>query len=107
MQMRQHQVLFRMSEEEFSTLRNYAEKCGMKREEYIRRVLLGATPREAPPADYYTLITELRRIGLNINQVLKVAYTKDIIDVPLLRKTLDDYRKTEQMLWRSFSPEST
>ena len=81
------------------------EKTGMTRERYIRLLLNDTVPREAPPVDYYTLICELRRVGSNINQLLKVAYSQNLVDAPLLRKTLDDYHKTEQMIWQAFSPE--
>ena len=107
MQLRTHQILFRMSEEEYDDLMKKVTKCNSKREDYIRRVLAGVTPREAPPVDYYTLICELRRVGSNINQLLKVAYSQNLVDVPLLRKTLDGYHKTEQMIWQAFSPEKS
>ena len=105
MRTRDIQIPIRMNSAEYDDLMNKVAKSGLTREQYIRLVLNDAVPREAPPVDYFTLISELRRIGSNINQVLKVAYTKDLVDVPLLRKTLDDYRKTEQMIWKSFSPE--
>ena len=94
-----------MSDSEADLLDRLAIKTRLSRSELIRRLILNSKIQEAPPTDYFTLISELRRIGSNINQVLKVAYTKDLVDVPLLRKTLDDYRKTEQMIWKSFSPE--
>ena len=94
-----------MSDAEDDLLDKSAIKSHLSRSEFIRRLILNCKIQEAPPVDYFTLISELRRIGSNINQVLKVAYTKDLVDVPLLRKTLDDYRKTEQMIWKSFSPE--
>ena len=94
-----------MSDSEAELLDRSAIKSRLSRSEFIRRLILNCKIKKAPPVDYFTLIAELRRIGSNINQVLKVAYTKDLVDVPLLRKALDDYRKTEQMIWKAFSPE--
>ena len=51
------------------------------------------------------MIRELRRVGSNINQVLKKANAAGLLDVPMLRKSLDDYKKTEKMLWDTFRPE--
>lgn len=61
--------------------------------------------KEAPPAEYYDMIRELRRVGSNINQVLKKANAAGLLDVPMLRKALDGYKKTEKMLWDTFRPE--
>ena len=101
------QIPIRLNPDEYDALLKRVEKTGMTRERYIRLLLNDTVPREAPPVDYYTLICELRRVGSNINQLLKVAYSQNLVDVPLLRKTLDDYHKTEQMIWQAFSPEKS
>ena len=106
MRTRDIQIPIRLNTEEYDALMQKVKSSGLTREKYIRNLLNGTVPREAPPADYYNLICDLRRVGANINQLLKVAYIQNLVDVPLLRKTLDDYRKTEQMLWKAFSPES-
>lgn len=105
MQNRTHQILFRLNEKEYLKLEKNVKKTGLKREAYIRSVLSNAVPREAPPADYYELICEVRRTGANINQLLKVANSIGILDVPKIRTALEDNRKTEQMLWNTFAPE--
>ena len=84
-----------------------AQKAKLSHSEFIRRLILHCKMNEAPPVDYYTLICELRRVGSNINQLLKVAYSQNLVEVPMLRKTLDDYHKTEQMIWQAFSPEKS
>ena len=58
--------------------------------------------KEAPPVDYFTLISEVRRTGSNINQVLRKANAIGLIDVPLLRKALEENHATEDMLWQVF-----
>ena len=101
------QIPIRLNSDEYSVLLKKVEKSGMTREQYIRLLLNDKVPREAPPVDYYTLICELRRVGSNINQLLKVAYSQNLIDVPLLRKALENYHNTEQMIWQAFSPEKS
>lgn len=105
MQNRTHQILFRLNEKEYLKLNKDVIKSGMNREQYIRSLINGLVPREAPPADYYKLICEVRRVGSNVNQLLKVANSMGLLDVPKIRKALDDVRKTEQMLWDTFVPE--
>lgn len=102
---RTHQILFRLNEKEYLKLEKNVKKTGLKREVYIRSVLLNAVPREAPPADYYELICEVRRVGANINQLLKVANSVGVVDVPKIRSALEENRKTELMLWNAFAPE--
>lgn len=104
---RNYEIKIRFTKEELDELNKQAAACNNSREHYCRAVLKNTVPREAPPVDYYTLICELRRIGSNINQLLKVAYSQNLVDIPLLRKTLDDYHKTEQMIWQAFSPEKS
>ncbi len=76
----------------------------MKREQYCRTVLTGTVPCEYPPVDFYNLIVELRKVGSDITQLMNTAYAYKEVDVPLLKKTIESYRKTEHMIWESFSP---
>lgn len=102
MRNRNIQIPIRLSNEEYMNLMSKVEKSKMTRERYIRLLLNDCVPREAPPVDYYNLISELRRVGSNINQILRVANAKGFIDAPLLRKTIEDYKQTEKMIWDAF-----
>ena len=102
---RKYEIKIRFTKEEIDALNAKVASCNKNREQYCRSVLNDAVPRQAPPADYYTMICELRRVGSNINQILKVAYTQNFIDVPLLRKAVEDYHRTEQIIWNAFAPE--
>jgi hypothetical protein len=75
----------------------------LSRETYIRNVLNGKVVKEAPPTEFYELIREIRMIGHNINQILKFANIKGLLDVPKLRRELNNLRSTEKMLWATFS----
>ena len=77
----------------------------MNREQYIRSLINGFSPKEAPPADYYKLNCAVRKVGANVNQLLKVANSIGLLDVPKIRSALEELRKTEQMLWDTFAPE--
>ena len=105
MQIRTHQVLFRLSEKEYLQLCKKVQKSNMKREQYIRSLINGFSPKEAPPADYYKLICAVRKVGANINQLLKVANSIGLLDVPKIRSALEDLKETEQMLWNTFAPD--
>ena len=93
------------TKDELSAPSKKAKKSGMSIGGFIRTAVSGMEIKEAPPAEYYDMIRELRRVGSNINQVLKKANAAGLLDVPMLRKALDDYKKTEKMLWDTFRPE--
>lgn len=105
MRKREKAFLLRLSEKEMKILDEKVSKANIPREEFLRMLISNATIKEAPPVDYYKMIMQLRRIGSNINQVLKLANAKGIIIATDLRKALEDYHKTEKMLWEAFALE--
>ena len=97
-------MLLRFTKAEMDTLTKKARKSGRSREGYCRTILNGSTVKETPHADFYGLMREVKRVGSNIDQILKVANTKGFLDVPALRKALDEWSTTEKMLWDTFRP---
>ena len=71
---------------------------GLPREVIRPRVGTGTEVREAPPADVPVLIQEVRRVGNNLNQVMKRANALGLLDVPQLRKALEDNRAVEKLI---------
>ena len=67
-------VVIRFTEDEWRKLNDMVSKAKMPREKFCRTILLGSKVNAAPEADYVTLINEVRRIGININQLAKVAH---------------------------------
>ena len=65
---------------------------------FVRSAVSGAEIKESPGADIPKLIYEVRRVGINIDQILKIANTKGLLDVPQLRKALEDNRAVERMI---------
>lgn len=95
-------MLLRFTEAELSELTDKAKKTGFNREDYCRKILSGSTVKEAPHADFYGLMREVKRVGSNIDQLLKLANYKGLLDVPAIRKCLDETHETEKMLWDTF-----
>ena len=105
MSKRNREIKIRFTDEEIDILNAKVASCKISRETYCRSVLNNVVTHEAPPVEYFDLISELRNIGSSINQLLKAVYKDGSIDVAQIRKTLDDYRETERMIWRAFCPE--
>ena len=105
MRSRNIQIPLRLSEEEYAVLMKKVGKCRCSRESYIRSLINGFSPKEAPPADYYKMLSKISRESANLNQLLVVARTKNFIDTPELRKLMEEIRATNKMLWQAFSEE--
>ena len=88
----------RFTKAELDELTKKAKKAGLSREGYSRRVLNGETVKEAPPVDVPVLIREVRRVGSNIEQVLKRANTIGLLDVPQFRRALEELKAVEQSI---------
>ena len=92
------EMKIRFTRAELDALTKKSRKAGLSREGYCRRILNGAVVKENPPADVPMLIREVRRVGYNIDQILKLANAKGLLDVPQLRKALDENRAVEKLI---------
>ena len=66
----------RFTKDELSDLTKKARKARLTNAAFIRRAVCGAEVREAPPADVPALIQEVRRVGNNLNQIMKDVYKR-------------------------------
>ena len=92
----------RLTKDEYQSLTKKARKAGLSTGAFVRMSVAGKTVMEAPSADVPVLIREVRRVGYNIDQILKVANSKGLLDVPQLRKALDDNRTVEKMIANAY-----
>ena len=56
------------------------KKSGLNREAYLRQLISGVVPRDAPPPDYYAMMRELLKIGNNLNQIAQKAHVLNVVD---------------------------
>ena len=98
MKKRNHEIKIRVSPDELATLSEQVKRTGISREQFCRNAIQGVAIRENPPADLYKLIWEIRRVGNNIDQILMIANTKGILNIPDLRKVIDDLREVEKLI---------
>ena len=82
----------RLSRAELNDLTRKARKARMTNAGFIRRAIREQVVKEALPVDVPVLIREVRRVGYNIDQVLKSARAQGLVDVPQLRKALEENR---------------
>lgn len=99
-------IKVRLTDEELDSLTEKVQRTNFSREGFCRAVFKGAVIKEAPPAEYYEILRELRRTGSTLNQIMKKANAIGLMDVPMLRKAVEDNRKAERTLCRAFEQEA-
>lgn len=69
---RNHEIKVRLSDAELNSLDQKVAASGMKsRERFCRACFRDVTIKGAPPKEFFVLITEVRQIGNNLNQVAR------------------------------------
>jgi len=81
MQRRTVEIKLRLNDKEAASLNARARKSGLSRESYLRHIINGLAPTDAPPPDYYAMMKELHAIGTNLNQIARKAHVLNAIDV--------------------------
>ena len=74
-------ILFRLNRKEAEALDKRVKKSGLSREAYLRHLINGVVPRDAPTPDYYAMMRELHQIGNNLNQIAQKAHMFHAMDV--------------------------
>ena len=77
---RPRKVTVRLSEAQHAKLKNRVHKSRLSQEAYLRQIIDGLVPQDAPPVDYYAMTRELNSIGNNLNQIAYVANATGNID---------------------------
>ena len=62
---------FVLTENEYRTLQQNAQKCGLSRSAYLRRLILNKPVKARPTKDIQKLIGEINKIGSNVNQIAR------------------------------------
>ena len=96
-------MTLRFHRSELETLTQKARKANMSRESYCRAVLNGSEVKEGPNADVAQLINQVRRVGYNIDQILKIANGQGLVDVPQLRKALEETHQVAQQIIKAYA----
>lgn len=91
-------ILFRMNRKEAEALDKRVKKSGLSREAYLRQLINGLVPRNAPPPDYYSMMRELHQIGNNLNQIAQKAHVLNVIDVQRYDREVRKFRQAVEQI---------
>ena len=80
MRMRNVHIQFWLNKKEADALNKHVKKSGQSREAYLRHLIAGLVPTDMPPPDFFTMMKELRHIGVNLNQIAQKANGLNMLD---------------------------
>ena len=69
-----------LNQKEAEALARNAERCKLTQSAYLRHLIMGFAPREAPPPDYYAMMRQLYSVTNNLNQIARKAHVLNVID---------------------------
>lgn len=69
-----------LNEKEAEALSHNAKKCKLTQSAYLRYLIMGFAPREAPSPDYYAMMRQLYSVANNLNQIARKAHVLNVID---------------------------
>lgn len=98
MRKRNIEILFRLNRKEAEALDKRVKKSGLSREAYLRQLINGLVPRNAPPPDYYSMMRELHQIGNNLNQIAQKAHVLNVIDVQRYDQEVRKFRQAVEQI---------
>lgn len=79
MRTRNHRFSLWLNEKEFAHLSKQAKIAGLKKEPFIRKLIMGIEIRPRPPDDIPQLIRAVNAVGNNINQIARKVNTVDAV----------------------------
>lgn len=75
------EIKCRLNRKEMDALNKRVKKSGLSRENYLRQIMNGLMPTDAPPPEYFAMTKELHHIGVNLNQIAQKAHVLNALDV--------------------------
>lgn len=74
------QIIVRLDKKENDHFKKLVKRSGLSQEAYLRHLINGVIPNDAPPPDYFLMMRELHQIGNNLNQIAQKAHALNVID---------------------------
>ena len=95
MSKRNIEIKVRLDHKEAEMLNKRVKKSRLSREAYLRHLISGMVPQDAPPPAYFDFMRELHGVGNNLNQIAQKAHVLGVIDE---RRYDEEMRKFDQLV---------
>ena len=93
------------TESEYQMLRKKAESARLTMGEFIRRCIAEKEIKQAPPVEMLPLMRHIHRVGDNLNQLLKHVNSGNPLEVPQMRKVLDQISQAADTVIKAYMTE--
>jgi len=93
---------FWFSYEEERQLKYLSSLLNLSESNTIRRLLFETHVKEAPPKEFYDIIEKINKIGININQLTKVANATGNIYEAELKKQFNNIQILKKDLYKKY-----
>lgn len=98
-------MVLRFTQKELDNVTATAHNAGMSREGYVRTQLNNSQIIPSREVEYYPLIREIRCVGRSIDQILAKAQSIGFLDMPAMRKALEDTHTVNAKIMTAFFAE--
>lgn len=98
---RNYEINVRLTQAGMVHLNRLVNGSKLSREAYLRQLIAGVVPQDAPPPDYFSMMQQLYRIGNNLNQIALKAMRW----VPSMQDTTMKPSKNFGRQFRQFRPQ--
>ena len=98
MRKRNNRIQVRLNSKEYQHFQKLVKKSGLSLEAYLRQLINGIVPRDAPPPDYHAMMRELYRIGNNLNQIAQKANAVGVVDASRYDTAVREFRQAVQTI---------
>lgn len=96
MNKRIYEIKVRLTAEEMAHLNQIVAASRLSRETYLRKLISGVVPKEAPPPDFWAMMRELHAIGNNLNQIAMKVHALNVIDAKRYDEGIQLFRDAVQ-----------
>ena len=83
-----------LNQKEAETLSLNADRCRLTQSAYLRHLIMGYVPREAPPPDYHAMMQQIYHVGKSLNQIATKAHVLNVIDAQRYDESIHMLEKT-------------
>ena len=94
MRARESQINIRLNPRELRHLDTMAQRSQLTRSAYVRFLVNGFRPKEAPPQDYYAMMREIHALGNNLNQLAYRANCTGEMDAIRIEAAITEIRQS-------------
>ena len=83
-----------LNQKEAEILSLNADRCKLTQSAYLRHLIMGYVPREAPPPDYHAMMQQIYHVGRSLNQIATKAHVLNVIDAQRYDESIHMLEKT-------------